>query len=272
MPAKPNTSGEQIVEVDPLGIYFTFSRIRPRFSCGRTIESTLQQFRDGELQPRDLPLLAVLTNGTHYFSQNNRRLYTYKQLKREGLLDVVPVRLRPFPQTKRMENKYTPETCSLTATLMRDIDKSTNSSSSVAAATVGQAEKVTADNGAESGATPKDQREDEGKGEGGVRGNEAAQATAAPSPPHMSPQQQTAEKKANFAERREDRKQDDGAEAEARFSRKQKKKKSTQQQQQQQQQRRGTKGHGRRGGASDSEDEEGGTNSLEAELRKLGLQ
>lgn len=114
------SSAEQVIHVDPLLVYFTFSRIRPRFSCGRTIASTLQQFRDGELQPRDLPLLSVLTDGTHYYSQNNRRLYTYKQLRQEGLMETVPVRLRPLPQTKRMHSKYTPESCALTATLMRD--------------------------------------------------------------------------------------------------------------------------------------------------------
>ncbi|XQJ30857.1 hypothetical protein NXY56_006963 [Leishmania guyanensis] len=113
-------TAEQVVDIDPLLIYFTFSRIRPRFSCGRTIGSTLQQFRDGELQLRDLPLLSVLTDGAHYYSQNNRRLYTYKQLKREGLLDTVPVRLRPLPRTKRMYSKYSPQTCALAATLMRD--------------------------------------------------------------------------------------------------------------------------------------------------------
>ncbi|KAK7195565.1 hypothetical protein NESM_000484800 [Novymonas esmeraldas] len=115
-----SASAERVVDVDPLAVYFTFSRIRPRFSCGRTIEETLRQLRAGELHPRDLPLLSVLTDGVHLYSQNNRRLYTYKQLKREGLLDTVPVRLRPLPQTKRMHSKYTPETCALVATLMRD--------------------------------------------------------------------------------------------------------------------------------------------------------
>ncbi|KAG5502643.1 hypothetical protein JIQ42_05712 [Leishmania sp. Namibia] len=112
-------AAEVEVEIDPLVVYFTFSRIRSRFSCGRTIERTLQQFRDGKLHPRDLPLLSVLTDGAHYYSQNNRRLYAYKQLKREGLIDTIPVRLRPLPQTKRMRGKYSQETCALNATLMR---------------------------------------------------------------------------------------------------------------------------------------------------------
>ncbi|GET88150.1 hypothetical protein, conserved [Leishmania tarentolae] len=131
------SAAEQVIDVDPLLVYFTFSRIRPRFSCGRTIESTLQQFRDSELQPRDLPLLSVLTDGAHYYSQNNRRLYVYKQLRREGLLETLPVRLRPLPQTKRMHSKYSPNTCALNATLMRDTGNRD---------TVGDASATAADN------------------------------------------------------------------------------------------------------------------------------
>lgn len=109
-----------VVELDPSCIYFTFSRIRPQFSCGRTIQSTLDQLLANELQPSDLPLLSVLTDGAHYYSQNNRRLYTYKKLQALGKIENIPVRLRPLPQTKRMKEKYTVEKCSLTATLMRE--------------------------------------------------------------------------------------------------------------------------------------------------------
>lgn len=105
--------------IHPSEIYFTFSRIRPVFSCGRTIESTRQQFVKGELQVSSLPLLSVFTDGKgHYFSQNNRRLYLYKQLQEDGLLDTIPIRLRPLPSTKRMSEKYTPEKCALKAKLM----------------------------------------------------------------------------------------------------------------------------------------------------------
>lgn len=112
------SSGEQIVDVDPTTIYFTFSRIRPCFSCGRTIESTTEQMTKCELKPTDLPLLAVFTDGKHLYSQNNRRLYMYKQLKARGILQTVPVRLRPLPSTRRMATKYTPDKCALEATLM----------------------------------------------------------------------------------------------------------------------------------------------------------
>lgn len=105
--------------IDPSLIYFTFSRIRPVFSCGRTIESTRQQFLKGELRVTDLPLLSVFTDGKgHFFSQNNRRLYLYKTLREGGLLETIPVRIRPLPSTKRMSEKYTPEKCALQAKLM----------------------------------------------------------------------------------------------------------------------------------------------------------
>ncbi|ORC89000.1 uncharacterized protein TM35_000142110 [Trypanosoma theileri] len=137
MPKKE--SSEVIVELDPKIVYFTFSRIRGVFSCGRTIASTRDQFLRHELTPHDLPLLSVLTDGAgNYYSQNNRRLYLYKELCSLGLLQTVPVRLRALPDTRRMREKYTPEKCSLHATLKREgIITSSSSSSSM-----GQKQKI----------------------------------------------------------------------------------------------------------------------------------
>ncbi|CCW60780.1 unnamed protein product [Phytomonas sp. EM1] len=119
--------GEAIIELDPSIVYFTFSRIRPCFSCGRTIQSTLEQFQSQKMRPTDLPLISVFTDGTHYYSQNNRRLFMYKKLREMDLLHVIPVRVRALPTTKRMGNKYTPSKCSLTATLIRERNIGTNS-------------------------------------------------------------------------------------------------------------------------------------------------
>jgi hypothetical protein len=103
--------------VDPTPIYFTFSRIRPQFSCGRLVNDTLTELLEGRLKPSELPSIAVLTDGKHMYSLNNRRLYVFKELRKAGLVTEVPVRLRPVPQTKRMATKYTPEKCALVATL-----------------------------------------------------------------------------------------------------------------------------------------------------------
>jgi hypothetical protein len=107
----------QLAMVDPMPIYFTFSRIRPQFSCGRFVKDTLDELLNGTISVRDLPSIAVLTDGEHMYSLNNRRLFVFKELHKAGLLQEVPVRLRPVPQTKRMAEKYTPAKCALVATL-----------------------------------------------------------------------------------------------------------------------------------------------------------
>lgn len=123
--AKPSSSkssdNDLLTFVDPLPIYFTFSRIRPVFSCGRSVLETLEALRCGGLSVSDLPPICALVDGNGaMFSLNNRRLYVLKQLAKEKLLPEgqVGVRLRPVPSTKRMLSKYTPQKCSLEATLM----------------------------------------------------------------------------------------------------------------------------------------------------------
>jgi hypothetical protein len=110
--------GEELTLVDPMPIYFTFSRIRPQYSCGRFIKDTIADLLSGKTAVADLPPIAVLVDRHGaMFSLNNRRLFTFKELCRAGALTQVPVRLRPVPQTKRMAQKYTADKCSLTATL-----------------------------------------------------------------------------------------------------------------------------------------------------------
>ena len=107
--------------VDPSSIYFTFSRIRPLFSCGRKIEDTIADIVSGKISAASLPPIQVLIDaGGNLYSLNNRRLFVFKTLQEKGLLDSVEVRLKPVPTTKRMDGKYTPEKCSKTARLMRE--------------------------------------------------------------------------------------------------------------------------------------------------------
>jgi hypothetical protein len=105
--------------IDPAQVHFTFARIRPVFSCGRRIvEDTMQQILGGELDIARLPTIQVLYDGEHYYSMNNRRLYLFKELQRVGFLKTVVARVEPVPATKRMQSKYSPETCRLQARLM----------------------------------------------------------------------------------------------------------------------------------------------------------
>lgn len=111
-----------LARVDPKDVYFTFSRLRPKFSCGRRIEDTLNAIRNKHLRAEDLPPISVLLDPStgDMFSLNNRRLYVFKTLQAEGLLETVPVRTKPVPQTKRMKGKYTAEKCVKTARLMAE--------------------------------------------------------------------------------------------------------------------------------------------------------
>ncbi|KAG5480399.1 hypothetical protein LSCM4_06165 [Leishmania orientalis] len=270
-------AAEVEVEIDPLVVYFTFSRIRPRFSCGRTIERTLQQFRDGELHPRDLPLLSVLTDGAHYYSQNNRRLYAYKQLKREGLIDTIPVRLRPLPQTKRMRGKYSRETCALNATLMRgttNMDGVRDTSATREDGSDASAIEDSHDNWntcSPSGAVEKRSLDDKEA----LGNSPSATSSGAPSPPARCAAEP------GFQGEVKEYEESSGAAVGAKREWKRQQRMATPSQQQQQsscgsasrRQRRPKGAAAARPSSTRSSDSDsnGGTSALEAELRKLGL-
>lgn len=106
------------VSIDPSIVYFTFSRIRPKFSCGRTVEDTLRELIEGRLDLQTLPRITLLHDGRNYFSLNNRRLYVFKRLREAGVISTVPARVKAVPASKRMQSKYSADTCSLEARLM----------------------------------------------------------------------------------------------------------------------------------------------------------
>ena len=80
------SGGFSTVDVDPRRVRYAHSKIRPVFSgCGRTIEQTLGEIRDGKIRASDLPAITVLFGPTDptdgqpwFFSLNNRRLYVLK--------------------------------------------------------------------------------------------------------------------------------------------------------------------------------------------------
>jgi hypothetical protein len=115
--------------VDPAQIRFQHSRIRPFFSgCGRSVEGTLEEIRNGTTQVSDLPPIQVLvgphddeTDATWYFSLNNRRLWVLKRLREEGLLEQygnkVLVRVRT-PKSLQEQERYSLKNCALDAKIV----------------------------------------------------------------------------------------------------------------------------------------------------------
>ena len=120
------SSGDGIL-VDPARVRFQHARIRPFFSgCGRSVEETLNEIRQGKLDPADLPPIQVLVGpveketGLHwYFSLNNRRLWVLKRCREEGLLpnNQIYVRVRK-PKSDQEARRYTVENCALDAKIM----------------------------------------------------------------------------------------------------------------------------------------------------------
>lgn len=129
----PTPDADGFLRVDPRRVRFQYSRIRPTFSgCGRSVLSTLDSIRNGELRPDDLPPILVLVGpppaddeggGRWYFSLNNRRLWVLKKCREEGLLEgqgnTIRARVREWKSDKERE-RYTVEKCALEAKFMRE--------------------------------------------------------------------------------------------------------------------------------------------------------
>eukprot|EP00040_Diaphanoeca_grandis_P004237 m.27703 g.27703 ORF g.27703 m.27703 type:complete len:292 (-) comp15793_c0_seq1:279-1154(-) len=127
--------GDADMMLDPLCIRFTHAKIRSTFSgCGRKIEQTMQEIRDGKITPLDLPRITVipLEDGKTYCSLNNRRLYVFRWARGDGLLpgNKVGVRIKPMETTTRHAAKYSLERCSDKARFIREPgDKASNDAS-----------------------------------------------------------------------------------------------------------------------------------------------
>lgn len=119
-PPIPFAKSMSLTQIDPKDVFFTFSRLRPKFSCGRRVEDTLNAIRNNTLRVQDLPPINILVDPKteHMFSLNNRRLYVFKALQEAGNLDTVPARIKTVPQTKRMKDKYSADKCVKVARLM----------------------------------------------------------------------------------------------------------------------------------------------------------
>ena len=124
-----------LIMVDPARCRFQHSKIRPYFSgCGRSVEKTLEEIKEGTTKISDIPPIQVLVGdesmddnlGPWYFSLNNRRLWVLKRLREEGYLErygnKVAVRVRR-PKSKQEKERYTLANCSLQAKLIPEKKK-----------------------------------------------------------------------------------------------------------------------------------------------------
>ena len=89
---------------------------------------TMEEIRQGKLEPNALPPIQVLIGpttdddqGPWYFSLNNRRLWILKQCYKEGLLDnnTIAVRVR-LPKSDAERERYCIQNCALEAKFIRE--------------------------------------------------------------------------------------------------------------------------------------------------------
>jgi hypothetical protein len=65
--------------------------------------------------------LIVKGDTTYYYSLNNRRLWVYKQLREKNFLknNKIFVRAKAVPTSKRLQNKFDPKRCALSASFLK---------------------------------------------------------------------------------------------------------------------------------------------------------
>ena len=90
--------------------------------CGKRIVDTIDEIVTGKITVKDLPIITVhpcSTNPDAFFSLNNRRLYVFKELMKQGKLNTIEARLKPLPGGKRNQDRYTEEKCSKNCKIMK---------------------------------------------------------------------------------------------------------------------------------------------------------
>ena len=121
-----NGGDNMFAMIDPLKVRFQHSRIRPIFSgCGRSVEATLEEIRQGKLSPEKLPPIQVIAGvGDEegwYFTLNNRRLWVLKRCREEGLLKNNEIRVRVrMPKSAAEAERYSVKNCALEAKFLRE--------------------------------------------------------------------------------------------------------------------------------------------------------
>ncbi len=95
----------------PSEIYFTHSNIRNRFTgCNKLLCDTLEEVVNEKTSIQDIPKIKVyyvVKNGEIvYLSENNRRLWVFKELEKLDKLKTIEVRLEKTTNKKYIKNQY----------------------------------------------------------------------------------------------------------------------------------------------------------------------
>ncbi|CAH1786236.1 unnamed protein product, partial [Owenia fusiformis] len=80
--------------VCPVDVLFSQSSIKGEFKDGRSFEDTLEDMLNDDLTPDDLPpIKVILSCGSYWAVDGNRRLYLYQILHSYGHIDKIKVKV-----------------------------------------------------------------------------------------------------------------------------------------------------------------------------------
>ena len=100
-----------MTQLKPSQIYFTHTKLSNKFTgCGKELVETLHELIDGTISIDSIPKIKVYYYDTgkeiKYLSENNRRLWVFKQLESNGLIDEISVRLEKTTNPRYLTNSY----------------------------------------------------------------------------------------------------------------------------------------------------------------------
>lgn len=97
--------------IKPSQIYFTHSKICGKFTgCGKLLTDTLNEIVTNQTSVNQIPQIKVfyteIDGMIKYYSENNRRLWLFKQLEQLNKLTVISVRLEKTTNKKYINNTH----------------------------------------------------------------------------------------------------------------------------------------------------------------------
>ena len=95
------------INIKPSEIYFSHSKINPRFTgCKKLISESLTEITTGATKISAIPKIKLYVAGDRYISENNRRLFLFKELEKLGLLETITCRVVKAKNPKMFTNTY----------------------------------------------------------------------------------------------------------------------------------------------------------------------
>nr|CAB3263313.1 uncharacterized protein LOC108950579 [Phallusia mammillata] len=94
-------AGDDVCYLAPSEIRFSQDTVAANFQNGGSINELINKIGCGYLKVEDIPTIKVKTVDEKYYSEDNRRLYVFRVLQKQGKINSIPVHLvKHLPEVK----------------------------------------------------------------------------------------------------------------------------------------------------------------------------